>query len=114
MQVTAGGIWRDAVDIYSYCLVAESCPTLCDPMDCSPLGSSDQGIFQATVLEWIAISFSRGSSWIGRQILYHWAIWEDLTTIAGNQMEVGFGGVLEKQVYIKCRLWVGLNIDLVS
>ena len=34
----------------------------CDPMDCSPLGSSVQGILQASMLEWIAISFSRGSS----------------------------------------------------
>ena len=36
---------------------------LCDPMDCSPPGSSIHGIFKARVLEWIAISFSRGSSW---------------------------------------------------
>ena len=39
------------------------CPTLCDPMDCSLPGSSIHGIFQAKVLEWVAISFSRGSSW---------------------------------------------------
>ena len=42
--------------------VAQSCPTLCDPMDCSLPGSSVHGIFQARVLEWVAISFSRGSS----------------------------------------------------
>ena len=42
--------------------VAQSCPTLCDPMDCSLPGFSVRGIFQATVLEWVAISFSRGSS----------------------------------------------------
>ena len=42
--------------------VAQSCPTLCDPVDCSLSGSSVHGIFQARVLEWIAISFSRGSS----------------------------------------------------
>ena len=42
--------------------VAQSCLTLCDPMDCSLPGSSVHGIFQAIVLEWIAISFSRGSS----------------------------------------------------
>ena len=41
---------------------AQLCPTLCDPMDCSPPGSSVRGIFQARVLEWVAISFSRGSS----------------------------------------------------
>ena len=43
--------------------VTQLCPTLCDPMDCSPPGSSVHGIFQARVLEWIAISFARGSSW---------------------------------------------------
>ena len=42
--------------------VAQSCPTLWDPMDCSLPSSSVHGIFQAIVLEWIAISFSRGSS----------------------------------------------------
>ena len=39
--------------------VAQSCPTLCDPMDCSPSGSSVHGIFQTRVLEWVAIAFSR-------------------------------------------------------
>ena len=43
-------------------LVAQLCPTLCDPMDCSPSDFSDHGIFQARILEWVAISFSRGSS----------------------------------------------------
>ena len=40
-------------------LVAQSCPTLCNPMDCSPPGSSIHGIFQARVLEWGAIAFFR-------------------------------------------------------
>ena len=65
------------------------CPTLCYPMDCSPLGSSVHGIFHARILEWIAISTSRGSSQprdhthvscISRQIFFfflnHWANWE--------------------------------------
>ena len=39
--------------------VAQSCPTLHDPMDCSPPGPSIHGIFQARVLEWVAISFSK-------------------------------------------------------
>ena len=42
--------------------VAKSCPTLCDPMDCSPPGSSVHGILQAGILEWVAFPFSRGSS----------------------------------------------------
>ena len=43
--------------------VTQSCPTLCNPMDCSPPHSSVHGIFQARVLEWVIISFSRRSSW---------------------------------------------------
>ena len=62
--------------------------TLCDPMDCRPPGSSVHGISQARILEWVAISYSRGSSqsrdrtrdsfvcYIGRRIPYHWATWE--------------------------------------
>ena len=42
--------------------VVQSCPTLCDPMDCSLPGSSVHGILQARILEWVTISFSRGSS----------------------------------------------------
>ena len=62
--------------------VAQSCPTLCDPVNFSPPGSSVHGVLQARILEWVAISFSRGSSWSRiqgwnpgllhcRQILYH-------------------------------------------
>ena len=46
--------------IHCCCLVAKSCLTLCDPMDCRPPGSSVHGTCQARVLEWVAISFSRG------------------------------------------------------
>ena len=44
------------------CLATKSCLTLCDPMDCSPLGSTVHGISQARIQEWVAISFSTGSS----------------------------------------------------
>ena len=44
-----------------YVLVTQSCPTLCNPMDCSPPGSSVHGILQARILEWVAVPFSRGS-----------------------------------------------------
>ena len=69
------------------CVYAQLCPTLCDPMDCSPPGSSVHGISQARILEWVAIFYSRESSWprdwtciscIGRQILYHCATWGSL------------------------------------
>ena len=71
------------------CWVAQLCPTLCDLRDCSSAGSSAPGLFQARILEWIAISSSRESSQpgkiqpvspvspcIGRSILYHRASWE--------------------------------------
>ena len=45
-----------------YVLVAESCMTLCDPIDCSPSGSSVHGILQARIMEWAAIPFSRETS----------------------------------------------------
>ena len=45
------------------CLVAQLCLTLCDTMDCGLLDSSVRGISQARILEWVATSFSRGSSW---------------------------------------------------
>ena len=44
-------------------LVTQSCPTLCDPIVCSPPGSSVHEILQARIQEWVVISFSRGSSW---------------------------------------------------
>ena len=44
------------------CVYTQSCLTLCDPVDCSLPGSSVHGIFQARILEWVAISYSRGSS----------------------------------------------------
>ena len=77
------GIWKHAQLLCMHAKSLQSCPTLCDPMDCSLPGSSVHGILQARILEWAAISFSRGSSqprdWtcisyvscIGRQVLYH-------------------------------------------
>ena len=41
----------------------QSCPTLCDPIECSPPGSSVHGILQAGILEWVALPSSRGISW---------------------------------------------------
>ena len=64
--------------------VAQSCPTLCDPIDCSLPGSSAHGILQARVLEWVAVSFSRRSSqprdrtWVSRIAGRHFTIWAKL------------------------------------
>ena len=61
--------------------VAQSCPTLCDPMDCSPPGSSVYGILQARILERVAISFSRRSSrsrdwtWVSHIVGRRFTVW---------------------------------------
>ena len=61
--------------------VAQSCPTLCNPMDCSLTGSSIHGIFQARVLEWVTISLSRVSSrprdwtWVSRIVHRRFTVW---------------------------------------
>jgi len=74
--------------VQGLCSVAQSSLTLCNPLDYSLPGSFVHGLFQAGILEWVAISSSSGSSWprdqtcvslvscIGRQILYPWATWE--------------------------------------
>ena len=71
-------------------LVIQFCLHLCNSMDYSLPDSSVHRILQARILEWVAISFSRGSSWlkdwtlvscIGRQIPHYWAIWEALPLI---------------------------------
>ena len=86
----------------SVCLLdklLQSCLTLWDPIDCSPPGSSVQGILHARLLEWVSKSSSRRSSWsrnrthlscvscIGRQILYHWATWEAPSYIIKEQIK---------------------------
>ena len=75
--------------------VTQSCLTLCNSMDCSPPSFPIHGILQARKLEWVAISFSRGSSHlrdrtchfcIGRKILYDSAIWEALFYIESKSV----------------------------
>ena len=58
-------------------LSLQSCPTLCDPMDSSPPGSFVHGIFQARILEWVAMTSSRGSSQPRDRTLFcllHWQV----------------------------------------
>ena len=59
--IWSGNKWQKQWSIESESEVAQSCPTLCDAMDCSLPGSSLHGILQARVLEWVAISFSKWS-----------------------------------------------------
>ena len=53
---------QENVTHHRLCVHAQLCLTLCDPMDCSPPGSSVHGIFQERILEWVAMPSSRGSS----------------------------------------------------
>ena len=78
----------DPPPIWVCMLLALSCPTLCNPMDCSPPGSSVHVILQARILEWVAIPFSRRSSWpkgwtwashVACKFLTFWATGEALT-----------------------------------
>ena len=55
--------WQPWTLAYMHGKSLQSCPALCDPMDCSLPGSSVHGILQARILEWVAISFSRAPSW---------------------------------------------------
>ena len=73
--------WKFAFRCLSLCVYAKSlqlCLTLCDPMDCSPPGSSVHGILQARILEWVAMSSSRESSRPRDQshdyCLLHWQV----------------------------------------
>ena len=84
------------------CVCTPSCPTLCDPIGCSPPGSSVHGILQAGRLEWVARPSSRGSFWprdqtcvscvscIGRWILYHWATWEAISRTSSTYKAMAF------------------------
>ena len=65
-------------------LVAQLCLTLWDPMDCSPPGSSVHGILQARILDWLAISFSRGSS--------RPSDWTQVSCIAGDTLPLSHQG----------------------
>ena len=81
--------------------VTQLCPTLCDPMDGSLPGSVVRGIFQARILEWAAISFSRESSqprdrtWVSCTADRHFTVWatrEGPTTIEGCEANVALTG----------------------
>ena len=91
VSLVAGGFFTSQATVLV--LVAQSCPTLCDPMDCSPPGSSVHEIFQARILEWVAISFCRGFSQLrdrtqvsctAGRFFTHWATREAPAKPQGN------------------------------
>ena len=82
--------WYHIILIMCLCICARSYLAPCNPVDCSPPGSSVHGVSQARILEWVAISSSRGSSQsndgiriscvscIGKRILDHYTTWKAL------------------------------------
>ena len=69
-------IW---ISVCMHAQVLQLCPTLCNPMNCSPPGSLVHGIFQARILEWVTMPSSRGSSWPRDQTHISW-----ISCIAGQ------------------------------
>ena len=89
-------------------MLSQSCPTLCDPVDYSPQGSSDHGISQARIMEWTAISFSRESSRPkdGTHIFLRWqADSLPLSHLGYPEMEGG-------NYYSRGNIWGGVNQHL--
>ena len=93
-ELNPGGLAPEPSLYITVCVCAQSCLTLCDPMDYSLPGSFTCGIFQERILEWVAISYFRGSfqprdqthvsgvSCIGGGVLYHCATWEVYITVS--------------------------------
>ena len=79
---TSASLWRF--------VCVQSCPILCNPMDCSPPGFSVHGISQTRILEWVAIPFSRGSSWPRDQTLS--PAWQ-ADTLPMSRLGSPFGGL---------------------
>ena len=116
--------WQTATNAFShsqngsvpFSSVAQSCLTLCDPVDCSLPGSSVHGIFQTIVLEWIAISFSRGYSWprdrtqVSRILDRRFTVWatresKDAKTKL-NRLPMAKGGAIgHQQILIAAMDW---------
>ena len=92
-------------------LVAQSCLTLCDPMDCSPLGSSFRGISQARILDWIAIPFSKGIFWprdqtqVSHTVGRFFSVWAT-RILWGNMEYINTIYVKFKIIYIKQNMTV--------
>ena len=84
------------------CLVVQLCPTLCNPLDCSPPGSPVHGIFQTRILEWVAISLSRISFWSSDQINISCVSWiAGICFIHWATGEVQLLGLVKNNWYFK-------------
>ena len=96
--------WTLWVDFCCCCyLVAKSCLTLWNPMDCSPPGSSVPGISRARILEWVAISISKGSSWPRDWTQFSWTACRFFTIWAMGEVQRRFQISLSTQRNIHMR-----------
>ena len=95
MDTKRTGIAKDGGGLKVKVLVTQSCPTLFNPTGCSPPGSSVHGTLQARILEWVAMPFSRGSSWPRD--------WTQVSCIAGEFFTIWAtgetGGLLREDEY---------------
>ena len=135
MKYLGLNLTKDVQDLYPdsykiplsvYVLVAQSCLTLCDPMDCSQPSSSIHGVLQARILKWVTILFSRGFSWprdrtqvscIAGRFLTVWAArevrkislkedlnkWRETDLIHGLEDNVFRVSILPKLIYKKLK-----------
>ena len=97
-------------DMHEQLSASQSCPIIGNPRDYSLPGSSIHGIFQARILEWVAISYSSGSFWpgdqnsipcIGRWVLYLCAAWEaPLVTWSARKKRVLLGNASQLQMVV--------------
>ena len=115
---------------FRMCACAQSLShvALCNPMNCSPPGSPVHGIFQMRILDWVTISYSRGSSWlkdqthiscvfcIGRKVLYYCTIWKEaLCTIIQNVIQLQNRRckllILDIVIFKIKAVWCGQRLD---
>ena len=123
------GSWRGRKVVCFYngylvwaCSITQLCPTLCNPMDWRLPGSSVHGIFQARILEWIAISFSRGSSpprWIILIVVCSSLLFSYLLTLGLEFLLILQGGTISTPVSaaVSCvgpGLWLPLSTWVIS
>ena len=88
---------------------AQSCPILCDPVDCSLPGSSIHGILQARILEWVTISFSKGSSQLGDRTRVFGIAGNHFSLLATRESP---RQAIHKELLLRLHLWGDLRGDI--
>ena len=111
-----------ALSFCAVCLALQLCLSLCDSMDGNPPGSSVRGISEARTLEWVAISFSRGScqpsvscvSCIAGRFFTHWAVLNTISLSNLTSFSAGAQFVLDSQRTINCKKYFNSTTQISS